>query len=177
MASRFSCYRGDSQRTTAAIARQAGIGDYRAEARPEDKIKIIRDLQSSGAVVGMVGDGVNDAPALAQSDIGIAMSRGTEIAAHSASINLMRDNLRLIPETIAISRRTVHIISQNLGWAFLYNVLGIFLAITGRLNPLIAAGAMLISSLSVVGNSMRLRHGKGQTAKKILEILIPWREP
>ena len=112
-----------------------------------------------------------------QSDIGIAMSRGTEIAAHSASINLMRDDLRLIPEAIAISRRTMRVISQNLGWAFLYNIVGIYLAIIGALNPLIAASAMLVSSLSVVGNSMRLRHGKGKTLPKILEILIPWREP
>ena len=168
---------GDGERTTAAIASLAGITTYRAQALPQHKIEYIKELQSANKTVAMVGDGVNDAPALAQADIGFAMGDGTELAISSASVTLLRDDLTLIPETIEIARRTVRTVKQNLAWAFIYNAVGIILAIMGLLNPLMAAGAMLASSLSVVANSMRLREPKGKTLEKVLEILIPWREP
>ncbi len=168
---------GDGERTTNAIARLAGIQQYKAQALPQDKIEYIKQHQSTGQSLAMVGDGVNDAPALAQADIGIAMSEGTEIAMASSSITLLRDDLTLIPESIEISRRTVRAVRQNLIWAFLYNTVGIVAAVFGLLNPLIAAGAMLASSLSVVANSMRLREAKGKTFQRVLEILVPWREP
>lgn len=168
---------GDARRTTAAVARLAGIDTYVAQTLPHEKIEHIRRIQSTGSVVVMVGDGVNDAPALAQADVGIAVSDGTEIAAESAPITLLRDDLALIPEAIDISRRTARTVVQNLVWAFVYNAVGLFAAVLGLLNPLIAAGAMLASSLSVVGNSMRLRESKGRAAAKLLEFLVPWREP
>jgi heavy metal translocating P-type ATPase len=168
---------GDAALTTASVARQAGMTDYLAQALPEDKINLIRELQSSGQVVAMVGDGVNDAPALAQADVGIAMGSGTEIAMESGAITLMRDDLSLVAEAITISRRSTRTVKQNLVWAFLYNIIGIGIAMSGLLNPLMAAAAMLVSSLSVIGNSMRLREGEGKTAQRLLEILVPWREP
>ncbi len=168
---------GDGDRTTSAIASLAGITTFRAQALPQHKIEYIKELQSAHNVVAMVGDGVNDAPALAQADIGFAMGDGTELAISSASVTLLRDDLTLIPETIEIARRTVRTVKQNLAWAYIYNAVGIILAIFGLLNPLVAAGAMLASSLSVVANSMRLREPKGKTLEKIIEILIPWWEP
>ncbi|TAK67367.1 MAG: heavy metal translocating P-type ATPase [Bacteroidetes bacterium] len=168
---------GDTEGTTKAIANLAGIQHYHAQALPKDKIEYMKELQSRHERIAMVGDGVNDAPALAQADLGIAISEGTELAISSASVTLLRDDLLLVPETIDISRRTVRIVKQNLGWAFLYNSIGILLAVAGVLNPLIAAGAMLASSLSVVVNSIRLREHQGKIVKKALEILFPWREP
>lgn len=168
---------GDGAKTTAAVARQAGITDFIAQALPEDKIKTIRALQEQGKVVAMVGDGVNDAPALAQAEVGMAMGNGTEIARESAPLIMMREDLHLVPEAIEISQRTVRTIKQNLTWAFFYNALGIAIAIAGWLNPLMAAAAMLSSSLSVIGNSMRLHEGRGKTWLKLREILVPWWEP
>ncbi|MCG3121315.1 MAG: putative copper-exporting P-type ATPase V [bacterium] len=168
---------GDAKLTTAAAAQQAGIAEYTAQALPQDKISAIRTLQSQNHIVAMVGDGVNDAPALAQADVGIAMGSGTEIVIASSAITMMRDELTLVPEAIQLSRRTVRTIKQNLSWAFFYNTIGIVIAIAGWLNPLMAVSAMLVSSLSVVGNSMRLLEGKGKTLEKLLEILVPWREP
>ena len=168
---------GDARLTTAAVAQQAGIVEFIAEARPEEKITTIRDLQKQQQIVAMVGDGVNDAPALAQAEVGIAMGSGTEIAIASSAITMMRDDLALVPEAIQLSRRTVRTIKQNLTWAFFYNAIGIVIALAGWLNPLMAVSAMLVSSLSVVGNSMRLHEGKGKTLEKLLEILVPWREP
>ena len=168
---------GDAELTTQALAQQAGISQYNARALPEEKIKIISQLQIEGKFVAMVGDGVNDAPALAQADIGVAMGGGTQLAVETAPITLLRDDLALVSEAIDISRRTVRTIYQNLGWAFVYNVVGIFIAVAGFLNPLMAASAMLISSLSVVGNSLRLREGQGKTSERLIEFLIPWREP
>jgi heavy metal translocating P-type ATPase len=168
---------GDAQLTTAAVAQQAGIADYTAQALPQDKIAAIRDLQKQRQIVAMVGDGVNDAPALAQAEVGIAMGSGTEIAIASSAMTMMRDDLALVPEAIQLSRRTVRTIKQNLSWAFFYNTIGIVIAIAGWLNPLMAVSAMLVSSLSVVGNSMRLHEGQGKTLEKLLEILVPWREP
>ena len=168
---------GDAERTTFSFAQQAHIPQYRAQALPHDKIAYIQQLQAEKNIVAMVGDGVNDAPALAQADVGIAMGEGTELAIASSSITLLRENVCLIPDTIEISRRTVRTVKQNLAWAFLYNTVGIFIALFGLLNPLMAAGAMLASSLSVVANSMRLREVRGATLKKVLEILFPLREP
>ncbi|MDZ7313117.1 MAG: heavy metal translocating P-type ATPase, partial [candidate division KSB1 bacterium] len=168
---------GDAKLTTAAVAQQAGITDYTAQALPQDKILAIRNLQSRDQLVAMVGDGVNDAPALAQADVGIAMGSGTEIAIASGAITMMREDLSLVPEAIQLSRRAVRTIKQNLTWAFFYNSIGIIIAIAGWLNPLMAVSAMLVSSLSVVGNSMRLHEGKGKTLEKVVKILVPWREP
>lgn len=168
---------GDGERTTAAIARRAGIEQHTGHAMPADKIAFVRGLQERGEIVVMVGDGVNDAPALAQADVGIAIGAGTEIARESSAVTLLRDGLELVPDALDVARRTVRVSTQNLVWAFVYNTIGIVLAVTGQLNPFIAAIAMLVSSLTVVLNSLRLRQRKGKALQTLLEILIPWREP
>ncbi len=168
---------GDSARTTSAIASEAGIANYVADALPQDKIAIVEQMQSQGDVVAMVGDGVNDAPALAQSDVGIAIGGGTEIAMESSAFTLLRNDLSLVNEALHTAARTVSTVKQNLAWAFLYNVVGMFLAIVGLLNPLIAAVAMLVSSLSVVTNSLRLKAGQGKFKAKLIEFFFPWIEP
>ncbi len=189
---------GDMEKTTAAVARRAGIETHTAQALPADKIDAIKKLQVAkdsrrvvddptrresstfGAehqTVAMVGDGVNDAPALAQADVGIAMGSGTEIAVESATITLLRDDISLVPEALEISRRSFAAVKQNLAWAYLYNSIGIILAVLGYLNPFMAAIAMLASSISVVLNSMRLSHAKGLFSKRVFEILFPWIEP
>jgi Cu+-exporting ATPase len=168
---------GDGRRTTEAVAARAGIDEVRAGALPADKITHIEQLQGEGRMVAMVGDGVNDAPALARAQVGIAIGSGTEIAVESSAFTLLRDDLTLVREALHTSRRTVNTIRQNLVWAFLYNTIGMVLAMAGLLNPLIAAAAMLVSSLSVVGNSLRLREGAGGMGKKLVEFFLPWIEP
>lgn len=168
---------GDMEKTTATVARRAGIGTHIAQALPIDKIEAIKRLQAGNKVVAMVGDGVNDAPALAQANVGIAMGGGTEIAFESAQIALLRDDLSLVPEAIEISRRSVRTVKQNLVWAFLYNGVGIILAVLGLLSPFMAAIAMLASSICVVVNSMRLSDEKGMFGKRAVEILLPWVDP
>jgi heavy metal translocating P-type ATPase len=168
---------GDASETTASIAAQAGIGAHQGNALPAEKIAQIADLQKEGKRVAMVGDGVNDAPALAQADVGIAMGSGTQMAVESAGVTLLRDDLTLVPEAIHLARRTVRTVRQNLLWAFLYNSVGLVLAAAGVLNPLIAAAAMLVSSLSVVINSMRLRQKEGRLGRMLFDILVPWWEP
>ncbi|MGA9117068.1 MAG: heavy metal translocating P-type ATPase [Bacteroidota bacterium] len=148
---------GDTDATARAIAREAGIGKVWAGVSPAGKAGVIRSLQEQGGGVAMVGDGVNDAPALAQADVGIAMGRGTDTAMETADITLVGNDLRAIGAAIRLSRRTVAAIRQNLFWAFVYNTVGIPLAAAGLLNPMVAAAAMALSSVSVVANSLRLR--------------------
>jgi len=148
---------GDNERAAAAVAARAGIGEYYAGARPEDKLELVRRLQGEGLAVGMVGDGVNDAPALAQADIGIAMSTGTDVAIETGDITLLNGDVSKIAESIALSRSTLSTIRQNLVWAFGYNVVTIPIAALGLLNPVLAGAAMAFSSVSVMANSLRLR--------------------
>ncbi|MGA3090504.1 MAG: cation-translocating P-type ATPase [Terriglobales bacterium] len=147
---------GDSLATTQSVAHQVGADHYQAEVLPEQKAEFVRGLQTGGAVVAMVGDGINDAPALAQSDLGVAMGSGTDIAMQAAAVVLMRSSLRQLPEIFGLAAITIRVIKQNLFWAFFYNTLGISLAIAGILNPIMAAGAMFLSSASVIANSLRL---------------------
>ncbi len=147
---------GDSRATTKWIASRLGTDSFEAEVLPEDKAEAVRRLQQRGDVVAMVGDGINDAPALAQADLGIAMGSGTDIAMKAAAVVLMNGSLRKILDVFDLSQQTMRVVRQNLFWAFFYNTVGISLAVAGILNPIMAASAMLLSSLSVVGNSMRL---------------------
>jgi Cu+-exporting ATPase len=155
---------GDNRRTTDAVARQAGIERALAEVLPEGKVAEVRRLQGMGRVVAMVGDGINDAPALAAADIGVAMGGGTDIAAEAGDVVLMRDDLGLVATAIGLSRQTRRIMRQNLFWAFVYNTIGIPVAAGVlypsfgiRLSPVLASAAMALSSVSVVTNSLRLR--------------------
>jgi heavy metal translocating P-type ATPase len=150
---------GDTREATEAIAAQIGADEWVAEALPERKVAIIGELQQRGKVVAMIGDGVNDAPSLAQADLGIALGSGADIAMQAAPLVLMGRSLGGVSETLDLARRTFTIVRQNLFWAFAYNVVGITLAMAGVLNPILAAAAMVLSSLSVIGNSRRLAKG------------------
>jgi len=148
---------GDNQRTADAIARQLGISEVIAEVLPGDKAKVVKDFQTRGEVVAMVGDGVNDAPALATADIGIAIGSGADVAKETGGIILVKNDVRDVVASIRLSRATMLKIKQNLFWAFIYNTIGIPIAALGYLNPIIAAAAMALSSLSVIVNSSLLK--------------------
>ncbi len=149
---------GDSQRVAAAIGKAAGVDEVVAGVLPAEKAEYIAQRRQTGEKVAMVGDGINDTPALAQADLSIALSSGTDAAMETADITIMASDLRAVPQAILLSRRTVRIIRQNFFWAFVYNVVGIPLAAFGLLHPMLAAMAMAFSSVSVVSNSLRLRH-------------------
>jgi Cu+-exporting ATPase len=151
---------GDSRSVAEAIAARVGIHSVRAEILPEDKAGVMQELRQAHGVVAMVGDGINDAPALAAADIGFAMGSGTDAAMHAAGITLMRGDPRLVAAAIDISRRTYAKIRQNLFWAFIYNVVGIPLAALGLLSPVVAGAAMALSSVSVVTNALLLKRWK-----------------
>ena len=148
---------GDAEAVAASVAAELGIDRYFAGVRPEDKAAKVQQLQHEHLRVAMVGDGVNDAPALAAADVGMAMGSGTDVAMHAAAITLMRPNLDLVAAALDISRRTTRKIHQNLFWAFGYNVVGIPLAAFGLLDPVIAGAAMAFSSVSVLANTLLLR--------------------
>jgi Cu2+-exporting ATPase len=158
---------GDNDKTAEAVAKKAGIPNYKAEMMPSEKAEFITSLQKHGKTVGMVGDGINDSQALATADISIAMGKGSDIAIDAAKMTIISNDLSVIPSAIRLSRNTVKTIRQNLFWAFIYNVIGIPIAagvlfpINGfLLNPMIAGAAMALSSISVVSNSLRLKYSK-----------------
>jgi Cu+-exporting ATPase len=148
---------GDNAATAQAIAQQSGITEFRAEVLPQDKAAHVQSFKVEGIMVGMVGDGINDAPALAAADVSFAMKSGSDIAIEAADITLMRNDLMGVVDAIDLSRTTLHKIRQNLFFAFAYNVLGIPLAALGMLNPVIAGAAMAMSSVSVVSNALLLK--------------------
>jgi Cd2+/Zn2+-exporting ATPase/Cu+-exporting ATPase len=147
---------GDNERTAAALAEKLGVR-YRADLLPEDKIRIVKEYQAQGHIVVMVGDGVNDAPALAQAEVGIAMgAAGTDVAIEAAHVALMREDWTLVPEVFRIARRTMKVVTTNLIFTGLYNVVGLSLAALGFLPPILAAAAQSLPDLGILGNSSRL---------------------
>jgi len=150
---------GDNPRTATSIARQAGISSERvfSEVRPEQKAELVKKLQNQGERVAFVGDGINDAPALEQADLGIAVSRASDIAREAADIILVRPEIDAVAESLNLARATLRTIKQNLFWAFFYNAIGVPLAALGFMSPILCAAAMGVSDLVVIGNALRLR--------------------
>ena len=147
---------GDNERTAAALAIELGV-DYRADLLPEDKIAVVKEYQTQGRIVVMVGDGVNDAPAPAQADIGIAMgAAGTDIAIEAAHVALMREDWTLVPQIFRIARRTMGVVKMNLAFTAVYNLMGLSLAALGFLPPVLAAAAQSLQDLGILANSARL---------------------
>lgn len=155
---------GDNKGAARVAAQELGITEIRAEVLPADKAQVVSELKAGGLSVAMVGDGINDAPALAAADVGFSMSTGTEVAMHAAGVTLMRGDPRLVADAIEISRKTYAKIRQGLFWAFVYNIVGIPLAAFGMLNPMLAGAAMAFSSVSVVANALTLRRWKGRAS-------------
>ncbi len=151
---------GDNNKTANAIAKRIGITEYFAEVLPNEKAEKIAELQKNGKIVAMVGDGINDAPALVTANLGIAIGTGTDVAIESSDITLINGDLLNVLSAIKLSKRTIKTIKQNLFWAFIYNIVGIPLAALGMLNPMIGALAMSLSSVSVISNSLRLKNTK-----------------
>jgi cation-transporting P-type ATPase A/B len=149
---------GDNPTAAAEVAAQVGIDDVIAEVLPEGKVDVIAQLRERGCVVAMVGDGINDGPALVAADLGLAIGRGTDVAIAAADVILVRDDLRSVPQALDLARATMRTIRMNLVWAFGYNIAAIPIAAAGWLNPLIAGAAMAFSSFFVVSNSLRLRN-------------------
>ena len=164
---------GDNAGSAQAVAHALGIDAVHAQLLPDDKVRIIGDLRSRGAVVAMVGDGINDAPSLVAADVGLAVSTGADVAMEAAGITLMRGDPRLVADALDVSRRTYSKIRQGLFWAFLYNTLGIPLAALGQLSPVIAGAAMAFSSVSVVLNALTLRRWRGSAAQQPPETTKP----
>ena len=158
---------GDNERTAAAVAAQLGIRRVLGCALPEDKVAEVRRLQAEGRQVGVMGDGVNDAPALAAADVGFAMGTGTDVAMQTAAVTLMRGDPRLLGDAIAVSRETYRKIRQGLFWAFIYNIIGLPAAALGLLSPLIAGAAMALSSVSVVSNALLLRRWRPAAGRRV----------
>jgi P-type Cu+ transporter len=153
---------GDNAATARAVGAATGIGEVRSEALPADKAQVIRELENQGRSVAMVGDGVNDGPALAAARLGLALGSGTDVAIVAADMILLRDDLAAVPDAIALARAAFRTIRANLAWAFCYNIAAIPLAALGLANPLVAAATMTLSSVFVVWNSLRLRRfGRG----------------
>jgi Cu+-exporting ATPase len=159
---------GDNATAAAAVAREVGIDDVIAEVLPADKVDVVTRLQREGRAVAMVGDGVNDAAALAAADLGLAMGTGTDVAIEASDLTLVRGDLRTAADAIRLSRSTLRTIKGNLFWAFAYNVAALPLAATGKLNPMIASAAMASSSVFVVTNSLRLRRFRAWSTNAVL---------
>jgi Cu+-exporting ATPase len=153
---------GDNSRTAVSIARQCGIDPAKvmAEVRPESKADLVKQLQQRGERVAFIGDGINDAPALEQADLGIAVSRASDVAKEAADVILLKSDVAAVPESLGLARATLRTIKQNLFWAFFYNAVGVPLAALGFMSPILCAAAMGLSDLIVIGNALRLRAWK-----------------